>query len=90
MRWAPPGTRRTVAVGREWAHDGRMTRSHALVALGVLLVLVGALWTLQGLNYVGGSVMSGNTVWAVVGPVVLVVGVLVAARGWKGRAAPRP
>ena len=44
------------------------------VILGVLLVLVGALWTLQGLGYVGGSVMSGVTLWAVIGPVVAVVG----------------
>ena len=45
-----------------------------LVAVGVLLVLVGVLWTLQGLGYVAGSVMTGVTVWAVIGPVVAVVG----------------
>jgi hypothetical protein len=27
------------------------------IGLGILLVLVGALWTLQGLGVVGGSVM---------------------------------
>ena len=45
------------------------------VIVGVLLLLVGVLWTLQGLGYVGGSVMSGVTLWAVIGPVVAVVGV---------------
>ena len=45
------------------------------VVLGVLLVLVGALWTLQGLGYVGGSAMSGVTTWAIIGPVVAVLGV---------------
>ena len=46
-----------------------------LVGGGVLLVLAGAVWTLQGLGYVGGSFMSGATVWAVTGPVVAVAGV---------------
>lgn len=56
------------------------------VVVGVLLVLVGALWTLQGLGYVGGSVMSGVTLWAVVGPIVAVAGVLVAWSGARRRA----
>ena len=46
------------------------------MVLGVLLVLVGVLWTLQGLGLVGGSVMSGVTLWAIVGPVVALGGVL--------------
>ncbi len=52
-----------------------------LIAVGVLLVLVGALWTLQGLNYLGGSVMSGKTMWAIIGPIVIIVG---AVLGWRG------
>ncbi|HYQ33363.1 MULTISPECIES: hypothetical protein [Intrasporangiaceae] len=44
------------------------------VIVGVLVLLVGALWTLQGLGYVGGSAMSGNTLWAVIGPIVAVAG----------------
>ena len=45
-----------------------------LLVGGVVLVLVGVLWTLQGLGKVGGSVMSGVTLWAIVGPVVALVG----------------
>jgi hypothetical protein len=51
------------------------------VVLGVLLVLVGGLWTLQGLNVLGGSAMSGKTLWAVVGPVVAVAGLALAIFG---------
>lgn len=58
-------------------------RRPVAVVVGVLLVAVGALWTLQGLGYVGGSAMSGVTLWAVVGPIVAVVGVLLAV--WGGR-----
>jgi hypothetical protein len=44
------------------------------IILGVLVLLVGALWTLQGLGYIGGSAMSGVTLWAVIGPIVAVAG----------------
>lgn len=44
------------------------------IILGVVVLLVGALWTLQGLGYVGGSAMSGVTLWAVIGPIVAVAG----------------
>jgi hypothetical protein len=43
---------------------------------GVILVAVGLVWTLQGLNVLGGSVMSGSPLWATIGPVVLVVGLV--------------
>lgn len=48
---------------------------------GVVLVLLGVLWTLQGLGKIGGSVMSGVTLWAIVGPVVAVVGAYLIWRG---------
>ena len=50
----------------------------------LLLVAVGVLWTLQGLNYVTGSSMSGVEYWAVVGPAVagfgLALGIVVLRR----------
>ncbi|MDQ7991437.1 MAG: hypothetical protein AAGC63_01030 [Propionicimonas sp.] len=53
-----------------------------LLVGGVILLLVGVLWTLQGLGIVGGSAMSGVTLWAIVGPLVAVGGavLLVLAR----------
>jgi hypothetical protein len=57
------------------------------IVLGVLLVLVGGVWTLQGLDVMGGSAMSGVTLWAVVGPIVLIVGLLVLWRGLRRRGA---
>jgi hypothetical protein len=52
--------------------------------LGGLLLLVGALWTLQGANVLGGSFMSGSSRWLVIGLICLVAGaalVVVAVRG---------
>lgn len=57
----------------------------AAVGLGALLVVVGAVWTLQGLGYIGGSAMSGVALWAVVGPVVIILGLLLAVRGGRKR-----
>jgi hypothetical protein len=42
--------------------------------LGVLLVLLGLIWTLQGLGYLAGSPMTGVTLWAVIGPIVAILG----------------
>jgi protein-S-isoprenylcysteine O-methyltransferase Ste14 len=41
---------------------------------GVVLLLLGALWTLQGANIVGGSVMSGQSQWLYIGIVVALAG----------------
>lgn len=51
------------------------------LALGVMLVVVGLVWMLQGLGVLGGSAMSGVTLWAVVGPLVAVAGIVLAASG---------
>ncbi len=44
------------------------------VVVGIVMLLVGGLWTLQGLGHVGGSFMSGSATWAVVGPAVAGLG----------------
>ena len=60
-----------------------MARSIAVV-LGLVLALAGALFTFQGLGYVGGSVMSGETFWAIVGPIIAGFGVALAIVGLRG------
>lgn len=53
------------------------------VVLGSLMAVAGLLFTLQGLGYVGGSSMTGESFWAIVGPLVAGLGValvLVGAR----------
>ncbi len=41
---------------------------------GIFLILMGLLWTGQGLGFIGGSFMSGSATWAVIGPVTAAVG----------------
>lgn len=55
------------------------------VGVGALLVLVGLIWTLQGLDVLGGSVMSGVTLWAIIGPVVAILGAWLVARVVRAR-----
>jgi hypothetical protein len=45
------------------------------VALGAAMVLVGAVWTAQGLGYLEGSPMTDQQVWAIIGPLVAGLGV---------------
>jgi hypothetical protein len=53
--------------------------------LGVLLVVVGLIWTLQGLGYVGQGGMTGVKLWAVIGPIVAIIGVFLVARALRTR-----
>jgi len=55
-----------------------------LKVLGALLVLVGGTFFLQGINILPGSFMTGDSKWAVIGAVLLIVG------GWLlfGRRTP--
>jgi hypothetical protein len=71
-----------MAVAREKGH--RM-RKIGLTVLGALVALAGAVWTLQGLGYIGGSFMSGATLWAVIGPIVLLAGLAIIYLALRGR-----
>jgi uncharacterized membrane protein HdeD (DUF308 family) len=52
---------------------------------GVLAMVVGAVWTLQGLNVLTDSRMSDNRIWAVVGPLLAVAGLALIIIGVRMR-----
>jgi hypothetical protein len=56
-----------------------------LVGAGILLTVAGIVFALQGLGAIGGSVMSGVTFWAVVGPLIALAGIATAVFGVRGR-----
>jgi len=58
-----------------------MTTRVLLVVLGALIGVAGIVWTLQGLGYVTGSFMTGATLWAVIGPVTALAGLVLIAFG---------
>jgi hypothetical protein len=45
------------------------------IALGALMVIIGGIWTFQGLGVIKNSAMSGVEMWAVLGPLVAGLGV---------------
>ena len=61
-----------------------MGRQLAIV-VGVVMLLVGGLWTFQGLGYVDGSFMSGSDTWAIIGPIVAGLGVALVIVGIQRR-----
>jgi hypothetical protein len=50
-----------------------------------LLVLLGAVWTFQGLGYIEGSFMTDSETWAVIGPIVAGLGVALGIVVVQGR-----
>ena len=48
--------------------------------IGIVLVVVGGVWFLQGIGVAQDSVMTGSTLWAVLGGACFVAGVIVLRR----------
>ena len=46
-----------------------------LTILGVLMILMGCVWTLQGFNILPGSFMTGDLKWAIYGSVLALAGI---------------
>ena len=55
-----------------------------LMIAGVLLLLVGGVWILQGINVLPGSFMTGQTKWAVYGAITAVIGVALIVLSRRG------
>jgi hypothetical protein len=56
------------------------------IVLGIVLFLLGGLWTGQGLDLFhqsGG--MNGVKIWAVIGPIVALVGIVLVVIGARGK-----
>ena len=54
-----------------------------LLAVGALLTIAGTVFALQGFGVLGGSVMSGSHFWAVAGPLIAIVGLVILAAGTR-------
>ena len=55
------------------------------IIVGVLALGTGVLWTLQGLNIVQGSTMSGQGLFVIVGPIVALIGLALLFIGFRQR-----
>jgi len=59
-----------------------------LIGLGALMIVVGGVWALQGFGVLPGSVMSVVALWAILGPIIVLVGVALLA--WRIARRRRP
>ena len=60
-------------------------RTFSLI-VGLLAVLAGSVWALQGVGILPGSFMSSNPTWVVIGLVTVVIGLGLVA--WSRRSVP--
>jgi hypothetical protein len=59
-----------------------------LMVGGAVLLIAGVIWALQGFDVIGGSFMSGDPAFEIIGPLVAAVGAVLAAVGiWRVRSA---
>jgi hypothetical protein len=56
-------------------------KNWAFVVVGVVLFLVGLVWTLQGLDIVKGSFMSGAKLWLAIGLLIGIGGLFLVNSG---------
>lgn len=55
------------------------------MGIGALMILIGAVWTLQGLGFLEGSPMTGEAMWAIIGPLLAGLGVALVWVAFRGR-----
>jgi uncharacterized membrane protein HdeD (DUF308 family) len=58
-----------------------------LFAFGGLFLVVGVIWLGQGVGLIGGSFMTGQAVWAVIGVVCIIFGAFLVRAGFRWRQA---
>jgi hypothetical protein len=59
----------------------------ARMVIGVVLCLIGAVWFFQGIDVLGGSFMSGEVIWAVIGAICILFGGALIVGARRDRAA---
>jgi uncharacterized membrane protein len=64
-------------------------RKVILNTIATVVLIMGTIWILQGINVLPGSMMSGQSQWAIRGAVLDVVGVLLLLRAGRIRSAGR-
>ncbi len=56
--------------------------------VGIILILLGGLWALQGLGILLGSPMTGQTRWLIIGAILVIIGIALFIMGLRRRSTP--
>ncbi len=60
-------------------------RNSGQVIVGLVLAFFGGVFFFQGIGVIKGSVMTNTVTWSVLGPLIALGGVALAAKGARGR-----
>jgi hypothetical protein len=62
--------------------------NRVFVAVGVVAIVAGVTFALQGFGVLGGSTMSGSSLWAALGPLIALAGLLAVVAGVRRLRSP--
>jgi predicted RND superfamily exporter protein len=51
--------------------------------IGLIVVVFGLIWALQGFGVLLGSPMSNTTTWSISGPITVLVGIVIVVFSWR-------
>ena len=54
-----------------------------LITIGSIVAVMGVVFTFQGLGVIGGSAMTGSTLWAILGPIIALAGIVLVIMGLR-------
>ena len=57
----------------------------ARLIIGVVLIAIGGVWFFQGIGVIGGSFMTGEAIWAVIGVVLVMFGLALLSGAIRSR-----
>ena len=58
-------------------------RKPVLITVGAIVALMGVIFMFQGLGVIGGSAMTGSTLWAILGPIIALAGIVLVVVGLR-------
>ena len=71
-----------LAKGPEVRQAARM-RKPVLITVGAIVAVMGVIFTFQGIGVIGGSAMTGSTLWAILGPIIALAGIVLVVVGLR-------
>jgi uncharacterized membrane protein HdeD (DUF308 family) len=57
-------------------------------SIGLFCILLGGTWFAQGIDVLGGSFMSGEFIWAIIGALVVLAGIFLIATALRQKPTP--
>ncbi|WP_344293632.1 hypothetical protein [Agromyces neolithicus] len=54
-----------------------------LITIGAIVALMGVIFLFQGIGILGGRAMTGSTLWAILGPIIALAGIVLVVLGLR-------